>query len=57
MYVCTRNVLLVILLFVLVNTKYLRWINTSMVDSDATRISDDCIVGYYSDKDVCVLIK
>ena len=50
MYVCTRNVLLVIILFVLVNTKYLRWINTSTVDSD-------CIVDYFSDKDVCVLIK
>jgi len=50
MIVYARNLLLVILLFVLVNTKYLRWVNTSMVD-------DQCVIEYDSDKDVCVLIK
>jgi len=50
MYVCTRNILLLVILFVLVNTKYLRWLNTSMVDND-------CLADYDSDGDVCVLIK
>ena len=50
MIVYARNLLLVILLFVLVNTKYLRWVNTSVVDND-------CLVELNSDKDVCVLIK
>ena len=50
MYVCTRNLLLVILLFVLVNTKYLKWINTSTVD-------DQCVIEWDSDRDVCLLIK
>ena len=50
MFACSRNVLMMIFLFVLVNTKYLRWVNTSMVD-------DQCVIEYDSDRDVCVLIK